>query len=238
MTQEDHSTGDPRAAFDELGRMVLADQSMDTVLQRVAELAKQTVPGAAEVSVSFVSKDGATTPAFTGELARDLDESQYERGYGPCLDAAATQQTMHISDVATETRWAGYVADAAKLGALSSLSVPVPMPDPVSAALNIYARTPHAFDDPGSQATASTFAAYAGAALANMHLYDTTRRLAEQMETAMRSRAVIDQAKGILMAQRRCSPDEAFEVLVQLSQRSNRKLREVAQALVDRAVSG
>jgi AmiR/NasT family two-component response regulator len=66
-----------------------------------------------------------------------------------------------------------------------------------------------------------------------MHLYESTRTLAEQLQTAMESRAVIEQAKGVLMGQRRCTADEAFEILVKLSQQSNRKLREVAQALVD-----
>jgi AmiR/NasT family two-component response regulator len=85
---------------------------------------------------------------------------------------------------------------------------------------------------------ARTFASYAGVAVANMHLYDSTRKLAEQLEPAMQSRALIDQAKGILMAQRRCLAQEAFDLLGDLSQRSNRKLREVAQAVVDQAGSG
>jgi AmiR/NasT family two-component response regulator len=71
-----------------------------------------------------------------------------------------------------------------------------------------------------------------------MHLYDSTRKLAEHLESAMLSRAVIDQAKGILMGQRRCTAQEAFDVLVTLSQRSNRKLLEVAAALVDEASNG
>jgi AmiR/NasT family two-component response regulator len=60
---------------------------------------------------------------------------------------------------------------------------------------------------------------------------------AEQLREAMRSRAVIEQAKGVLMARRRCSPDEAFDVLREVSQTSNTKLREVARALVDEAVA-
>ena len=72
-------------------------------------------------------------------------------------------------------------------------------------------------------------------ALANAHLYESTATLARQMQEAMRSRAVIEQAKGIIMGQRRCSAEEAFTLLAKLSQDSNRKLREVAEALVARA---
>jgi AmiR/NasT family two-component response regulator len=75
----------------------------------------------------------------------------------------------------------------------------------------------------------------AAVAMANSHLYDSQAALAHHMQTAMASRAVIEQAKGIVMGERHCSADEAFQLLVKLSQRTDRKLRDVAQALVDRA---
>jgi AmiR/NasT family two-component response regulator len=67
----------------------------------------------------------------------------------------------------------------------------------------------------------------------NIHLYETTRNRAIHLDAAMRSRAVIEQAKGILMSQRRCDADTAFDLLAAASQRSNRKLRDIAQSLVD-----
>ncbi len=91
-----------------------------------------------------------------------------------------------------------------------------------------------AFDE-HSQQLAATFASYAAVALVNMHLYESTRRLAVNLAAAVASRAVIDQAKGILMSQRRCDPEQAFGLLVAASQRTNRKLRDVAQDLVDSA---
>jgi AmiR/NasT family two-component response regulator len=114
----------------------------------------------------------------------------------------------------------------------------VPLQREVTAALNIYSVGEDAFDD-DAVALASTFGAYAGVALANMHLYEAQGQVAEQLQVAMQSRAVIEQAKGILMGQRRCSAEEAFNALVLLSQAANRKLRDVAQELVDDvAVSG
>ncbi|MDT7569857.1 MAG: hypothetical protein QOE05_31 [Actinomycetota bacterium] len=225
---------DAQAAFDELARIVLSDQTMDGLLQRVAELAKGVVPGASEVSITLVSKDKATTVVATGQLATALDERQYEDETGPCLDAAQGGSVASIPDMRGETRWPRFSAAAVEAGALSSLSTPIPLQQYANAALNMYGAETGAFDDEAI-ALAQSFASYAGVALANMHLYESTRTLAEQLQAAMESRAVIEQAKGVLMGQRRCTAEEAFDILVKLSQQSNRKLREVAQALVDSA---
>lgn len=222
---------DPRDAFAQLGRISFEDSSMHALLQRVAELSKQTIPGVAEASFSLIVDDEPSTPAFTGQLALDLDESQYARGYGPCLDAAVGQEIREMTDAREETRWPEYTAICVEHGSLSSLSVPVPVRDNVQAALNLYGREAHAFDA-ASHATGQEFASYAAVAVQNMHLYETARERATNLDAAMRSRAVIEQAKGILMSQRRCDASEAFSLLAEASQRSNRKLRDIAESLV------
>lgn len=225
---------DPQDAFEELAGLTLADHSVTSVMDKIADLAKRTVPGAAEVSVTFIQDGRATTAAYTGALALHLDERQYDKGYGPCLDSIEGGVPIVISDMGKETRWPDFAADAEEQGAGSSLSIPVPLQREVSAALNIYGTAPDAFDETSIE-LASTFAAYAGVALANMHLYEAQGRVAEQLQTAMASRAVIEQANGILMGTRGCSASEAFDILVRLSQETNSKLRVVAQALVDQA---
>ncbi len=240
MTDTDTTSAhplDPQDAFAQLGRLTLADHSLETVMATVARLTKRVVPGADEVSVTFLDGDCPTTVASTGPLAQDLDERQYEHGHGPGLDGTLGGAVVYIADVATETRWPDWTPIALDRGVHRSLSVPVPVQREVSAALNIYSTSPASFDEDGRE-LAVTFAAYAGVALANMHLYEAQGRVAEQLQTAMQSRAVIEQAKGILMASRRCSAEEAFNRLVVLSQKSNRKLREVAEALVAAAVDG
>ncbi|MGH3745491.1 MAG: ANTAR domain-containing protein, partial [Mycobacteriales bacterium] len=82
---------------------------------------------------------------------------------------------------------------------------------------------------------ARTLAGYAAVALANAHLYETTSALAAQMADAMSSRAVIEQAKGVVIAQQHVDADEAFAILSRASQAANRKLRDIAQAVVDGA---
>jgi AmiR/NasT family two-component response regulator len=84
---------------------------------------------------------------------------------------------------------------------------------------------------------AEEVASYIAVAVGNAHAYSEATTLAGQMQEAMRSRAVIEMAKGILMAQQGCDPDTAFTMLSHASQRSNRKLRDVAAAIVEGAQS-
>jgi GAF domain-containing protein len=223
-------------ALHELSRITLRDHSLLDVLGRVATLAKTTVPGAAEVSVTLVERGTPSTIASTGQLAVDLDERQYERGRGPCLSSVADGDLVLIPKMAGEPRWADWSAEAAGRGVASSLSVPILLERETGAAMNLYATTERAFDD-ASVELARSLADYAGVVLANVHLYEAKARIAEQLQEAMRSRAVIDQAKGILMGARRLSSEEAFAVLTDLSMRSNRKLRDVAADLVARAAA-
>jgi AmiR/NasT family two-component response regulator len=90
----------------------------------------------------------------------------------------------------------------------------------------------HAFDSEALR-TAASLAGYAETVLANMHEHDSSRELVQQLAQALETRPVIDQAKGILMRDRSCTSDEAFELLVAASQRSNRKLRDIARDVVD-----
>ncbi|MEU0077628.1 GAF and ANTAR domain-containing protein [Micromonospora tulbaghiae] len=226
---------DPADAYAELGRIKLGEADLDDVLQRLAELTKRVLPTPVEVSVTLVRGGTAHTAAFTGDVARDLDERQYEQGHGPCLDASASGDVMSVPDLAAEDRWPDWAQRGAKAGVGSSVSIGLPIQEAVVGALNVYALTPHAFDDDDVLTVLQTFAAYAAVALANAHLYDSTATLARQMQEAMANRAVIEQAKGIIMGERRCTPDEAFRILSKVSQDSNRKVRDVARALVDQA---
>lgn len=228
---------DAHAAFAELGRIRLSETPLNGVLSRVALLARATVSGAAEVSVTLVTDRGAHTPVFTGEIAARLDEWQYREDRGPCIEAAMTTATLSVPDLSREDRWTVYTRRAIEAGVHSALSVGLPVQDAVTGALNLYGFAPHAFDD-DAVIVAQTFASYAAVALANAHTYDATATLARQMREAMAHRAIIEQAKGILMAKEGGTADEAFARLSKLSQDSNRKLRDVAAALVDRASRG
>jgi GAF domain-containing protein len=219
-----------RAALDELGRLLLSEQTTQSVLQRVVDLVQQAMPVGTEVSITLVRGEQATTAAFTGELADELDGTQYARGHGPCLEAALGGLVVEIPDGRTEDRWPDYLPTFLNRGALSAIAAPVPAAQ-LTAGLNVYARAAGAFtaDD---RAALVAFAAYAGAALTNMDALQDARDLAEGLQKAMEFRAVIEQAKGILIERHKVTADPAFRMLVDASMHTNRKVRDVAEHLV------
>lgn len=220
------------AAFDRLGRLTLGAQDMTVLLRSVADLARAVLPGETETSVSLLDGDRPTTAVHTSDLARLCDQAQYQADAGPCLTAARTCMLTEIPDLERDVRWPHFSADAYGRGVRSVLSVPLPAREHVIGSLNVYARKPDAFDET-SREVAGRFAPYASVALATMGAYRSARVMADQLETALESRAVIDQAKGILMERHRLTPEQAFRLLAQASMATNRKLRAVALQLVE-----
>jgi transcriptional regulator with GAF, ATPase, and Fis domain len=221
----------PDDALDRLGSIRLTDHSMRSLLEEIARLAQQSLPGRLETSVTLLTGDDATTAVSTGQLARDLDETQYALGHGPCMHAAAEGEPVEIPDARTEARWPDYAGVAAEHGCLSSLSLPLPLHERVSGALNIYARQAAAFDD-RSRGFARRFATYGAVVAGNMLVFESALDRARNLEAALASRAVIDQAKGVLMERFKMTADEAFQALVGVSMKSNTKVRDIAERFV------
>jgi GAF domain-containing protein len=161
-------------ALQQLVSMSLQQHSMESLLQVVADLTRQVLPGNPDASVSLIDGHQKVTVVSTGQLALQLDEVQYTTGVGPCLHAATTGELTEIPDTRTETRWAGYTWRAVEHGNLSSLSVPLFIDDDLSGALNIYAGQVDAFDD-DARSAATGFAPYAAVAVKNMHDYQAAK---------------------------------------------------------------
>lgn len=228
----ERSSMDAQTAFAELAKIMLGNQPLNATLQRVAELAKLTLPQIEDVSITLMDGGRPRTVVFTGPLAVDLDERQYELGFGPCTDAAITGQTIVVDHHDPDSAYPDFSVLSLRAGITHTVSVGLPVPQRIIGGLNMYASTLEPIDE-STVELANTFASYAAVAVANAALYSTTADLAENMQKAMQSRAVIDQAKGILMAHAHTSAAEAFDTLTKLSQEQNRKLRDVAQAIVD-----
>ena len=224
-----------RETLARLADLMATHTTLEKILQETVDLAASTIPGASEVSVTVVrSGDQGEGAAYSSQTAVDIDEKQYGLDQGPCLDASRGHEVLIVRDMRTEERWPDYTPYAAEHGSLSSLSIPLPVQEEVLGALNVYAREPDAFDEAALE-SGRRFAAYAAVAIANAQLYRSAAEAAEHMRKAMESRAVIEQAKGILMAQRRCSAAEDFDLLVAASQRQNVKLRLLAEQVVEGA---
>ncbi len=215
-----------------LGRSSLRERPMEGLLQRVTDLAKTVMPGMSEVSVTLLVQERPSTVVATGQLAVDLDEGQYERGHGPCLHAAAAREIAEIPDTRSETRWPDHARRAAEHGNLSSLSVPLVIDDPqVAGALNIYARQPNAFDQ-ASRSAATRIAPYAAVAAGNLSRHRRALERVDHLEAALASRAVIEQAKGILMERHDVTAHGAFRILARASIHTHMTVRRLAEHLV------
>jgi transcriptional regulator with GAF, ATPase, and Fis domain len=208
-----------------------SEADLREVFQHVADLAKLTLSEVAEASVTVVQGKNAHTPAYTGELALALDQAQYQLGHGPCMLAASAVSAQSVREMTTDSRWPAWTAGAIRAGARSSLSIPLPINDMVSAALNLYATTPNAFDD-DDIAVAQSLARYAS--LAGAGLENVTMTLSQHMTAATNGDAVIEQAKGITMSDRQCTAEEAFAILTSTAQDTNRSVQDVAKDVVNR----
>ena len=226
---------DPDDTLRALSRFVVNEAPLPELMTRIAATARELIAPVAEASITFTSgDDNGWTVGTTGDLATRLDEAQYALGHGPCIAAGAGAETLLVRDFALDERWPAYAPIALEAGVHSSLSVPFPIQQHVIAALNLYSCEADPFTD-DHVALAQEIATQAAVAVANAVLYESASQLAVQLQQAMDSRATIEQAKGIIMATSRCTPDEAFDVLVRASQRENRKLRDIAADLVERS---
>jgi GAF domain-containing protein len=217
----------------DLARVVLADRTLEEVLGEIVTISNREVPGAESTSITLMRADKAFTAAHHGQMSLAADELQYEQNHGPCMDAGRGGVVLRVDDMRTETRWPDYVARVVDTGVRSSLSVPLPYQGSTIGALNIYASRPTAFASPKSLAAGLGVAETIAVAVANADAHWQLTEQARNMRLAMESRATIEQAKGVLMAQRRVDAEQAFEILREASQRYNRKLRDIAAGIVE-----
>ncbi len=215
-----------------LRRFLAGEDDLSAMHTKIALIATETVPGCDIASITVIRGGKPATPAFTAKTALLLDETQYQLGDGPCLAAIRHRGVEHVS-TASDDRWPAFVSAASDHGVLATMSVPLGNDEAVMGALNLYSETATEYDS-AAQDVACGFADQLGVAVATATLYMESYELSRQLQQAMESRAVIEQAKGILMAAQRCTPDAAFNILVRASQNQNRKLRAIASEIVDR----
>jgi GAF domain-containing protein len=224
-------------AATELQELLLATEDIRGFLDELATLTVRVLPGE-ELSCGITLRGDreAITVASSDARASQVDEIQYGHHQGPCLHSLATGEEVLVDDLAGDQRWGDYQMPALAHGVRSSLSLPLHAQGQVIGALNTYASQPRAFGPP-EQEVARQFAAEASRALTLAVRIAERTKMSQHLQTALASRAVIDQALGILMAQNRCPAAEAFDILRTASQNRNVKLRDIAVQIVT-AVSG
>lgn len=213
------------ARFAEIARELASARTLDETLQRVVDLTCEVIEGCTSATISFIHRGGKiSSPAFSGRLARDADQMQYEVGEGPCLEAISTHETFRIDGMEDEARWPQFRDRVLELGVKSMLTFRLFHEQDTMGALNLYSRESQAFDDE-SEAVGTIFASHAAVAL--------KAAISEAGDKeALASRDSIGQAKGIIIERHGVSPEAAFNVLRTMSQRQNRRIRDIAAEIV------
>lgn len=233
MDDERRSPEDLDAALHQMASVILGEETVDAIMQLLVALAAAHIPGTAGASVSVIRTAGyATTNASSTEV-HDIDVRQYDTGQGPCVAAMREGVRYNVALSAERQRWPEFCTVAEASGMRWMLSTPLAIRDRTMGALNLYSRSDGGYGA-AEVAAAQTFADHASVVLANAMAYTTAEMANHQLQEALASRSVIGQAQGLIMAARGCPPEEAFDVLREVSQRTHRKLRDVAQDVVDR----
>ena len=222
-------------SIETLSRVVVANEGVSSTVGLISELAVQAIDGAEVCSVSFARKGEITTIASTADIGDKIDRIQYESGEGPCLSAIDRAGTFHIADMDRDETWPTFskrVVD--ETGIKSMLSYVLEVDRGALGALNLTSTKVESFSK-GDLATGTLFAAPAGIALANSLTHEADQVKIRQLEEGLVSRQMIGQAVGLIMSSHRVDPDEAFRILVHISQNANIKVRDLAQQMIDKA---
>ena len=228
---------DLAASLAELSQLSAGRDGLVEMLTRVAQMAVQAVPGAQGAGLTLIEPDRDDVIVKTAEFVRVVDDIQYSLAQGPCITAAAEDRTVRSGSLGGDPRWPRFGPRAGRLGVHSVLSLPLRTPGGVIGAMNIYAHDKDAFDERAEQ-LGELFAVPAAISVLNAQILAQSQRLASQLQEALQTRPVIDQAIGILRSRSGDTAEEAFAVLRRLSQHQHLKLADIAARLVEEAAAG
>ena len=227
--------------FVQLHDLIIGSSNVAEFLTELSAVAASTLSDAAgrpiECGVTLRRRKRSTTIAGSSERAVLLDRLEQALGDGPCIASLEVMSPMVLADVATDNRWPEYQKVLAENGCRSALGVPLALDEHQSAALNFFAAEPDIFA-PDVIQRAEGFADLAGRALRLSLRIGDAQNLADDLTAAMANRTTIDLACGVIMAQNRCSQDEAMALLTKASSHRNQKLRDLAAGILGRVSDG
>lgn len=231
---------DLQTSLGHLAGLVAGTLGLPELLERVATFASQAIPGAEGAGVTLLRLERpdnrVAALAASHPFVSEIDEIQYVTlNEGPCITAALEARTVRSGSLGGEKMWPRFGPRVGRLGIHSALSLPLLLPGQVVGAINVYAHGKDVFDDHAAE-LGELFAAPAAVAVHNAQVLAQAVELTNQLQTALTTRPVIDQAIGLLRGRTGGTEDEAFAALRRLSQSEHTKLADVAKQIVDEAV--
>jgi len=240
LALEQAEAADLQAGIAGLAGLATDALGLDALLARVATFATDAIPGADGAGVTLLKVDGGQheveARAASAPFVAEIDEIQYEVvREGPCITAALEGRTVRSSSLGGEKMWPRFGPRVGRMGVHSALSLPLLLPDQVIGAINVYAREKDVFDEHAAR-LGELFAVPAAVAVRNAQVLAQARTLAAQLQRALSTRPVIDQAIGLLRGRSGATAEEAFARLREISQTEHVKLADVDERIVDEAV--
>lgn len=215
----------------EFARVLLSPYEVHTALVELTDRVTEVL-GLAGSGVGLVRDDRLEFDTACGAAIAEVERTQERAQAGPCVTAFKTRQVIAITDLTTQhDRWPDYCAAASRAGITAVASLPMRVRRQAVGALNLYANV--ARDWPQEDLDAAEVMAD----MATVYLINASRdrqqtELNQQLQHALDSRVVIEQAKGVLVAKRRISPDQAFERIRRHARNHNATVAAVADAVV------
>lgn len=235
--QRDADDVDMLAGLRGVAELVADARSLPELLGDVARFASIAIPHVDGASCALRQPFlGVRTVTATVDFVTDIDRVQYDEFHeGPCLTCMESGRVTISGSLGGDDRWPHFGGRVARMGVHSALSLPLIVAGEVIGAINAYAKARDAFGE-HAVALGVQFATSAAVSVYHAQLLYSARTRTEQLQRALGSRAVIDQAIGIIRSRTGASAEQAFERLAQFSQNENVKLATLAERLVDDAV--
>lgn len=240
QTQQGSDEADLEQSLRELAALVTGGLGLPEVLAHVATFAVHAIPGADGAGVTLLTaargEAHVQVLAASHPFVAEIDEIQYSTlNEGPCITAALELRTVRSGSLGGEKMWPRFGPRVGRLGVHSAMSLPLLLAERAVGAINLYSHEKDAFDDRAAE-LGELFAIPAAVAVHNAQILAQAQELTAQLQTALSSRPIIDQAIGILRGRSGGSAEEAFGRLRAISQADHVKVVEVAQHIVDEAV--
>ncbi|MBW0292711.1 MULTISPECIES: GAF and ANTAR domain-containing protein [Rhodococcus] len=234
ITAQQYDSDDIAVAVERFGALLRTPMPLPSLLQSVCAQVVATIPTADMAGVTVLSPRDKEpeTVACTDERALDVDVDQYRANEGPCLEAARTRQVVRVRIDDAALRWPEFAKNVAGMGVASYLSAPLTIDDDHVGALNLYSYDDHGFSEI-DEVLLQVFVAAVEGAVWNARRAEQWRVEVEGLQEAMKTRAAIEQAKGMLMVLHGISAERAFEVLVEQSQSRNIRVAAIAAEVVE-----
>ena len=208
-----------------------------STLQQIVELVCAALNSCSMAGITLLDQTGPHTVAATNEATERIDAFQYRVETGPCLHAYRNQVMNRIDSTEDDQRWPEFVDLARSEGVRSVLSFPLVVHNDGIGALNLYGKREYAFSEEDER-IGQAFATHATITLTHVRDHLRKEQARQSLERALETRGIIEQAKGILMARTGSDADRAFESLRRASQRTNRKVSDLAVEIVESTQHG